>query len=167
MALSKIQSESVNLADDFAFSGTVTGAGVSGKVLQVLHFVSTSEKSTTSTSFVASGLFLDITPSATNSKIYAFMEFTMGTSANGPPEYKIYRDSTGIGGGTKFQADANWNNSLDRGSLTKLDSPNTTSSTRYELYFRRTGTGAARIGRNHDGFVTNNATSITLMEIAG
>ena len=27
MALSKIQSESVNLADDFAFSGTVTGAG--------------------------------------------------------------------------------------------------------------------------------------------
>ena len=26
MALSKIQSESVNLADDFAFSGTVTAA---------------------------------------------------------------------------------------------------------------------------------------------
>ena len=27
MALSKIQSESVNLADDFAFTGTVSGAG--------------------------------------------------------------------------------------------------------------------------------------------
>ena len=27
MALSKIQSESVNLADDFAFTGTITGAG--------------------------------------------------------------------------------------------------------------------------------------------
>ncbi len=28
MALSKIQAESVNLADDFAFTGTVTGAGL-------------------------------------------------------------------------------------------------------------------------------------------
>ena len=27
MALSKIQSESINLADNFAFTGTVTGAG--------------------------------------------------------------------------------------------------------------------------------------------
>jgi hypothetical protein len=27
MALSRIQSESMNLADDFAFTGTVTGAG--------------------------------------------------------------------------------------------------------------------------------------------
>ena len=29
MALSKIQSESINLADNFAFTGTVTGAGES------------------------------------------------------------------------------------------------------------------------------------------
>ena len=167
MALSKIQSESVNLADNFAFTGDVTGAGVSGKVLQVKHFMSNTEKSTASTSYNSSGLYLDITPSSTSSDIYVSMSFTMGTSANGPPEYRIYRGSTGIGGSTKFQADANWNNSLDRGTLTALDSPNTTSSTRYELYFRRTGTGTARIGRNHDGFVTNNSTLITLMEIAG
>ena len=32
MALSKIQSESVNLADDFAFTGTVSGAGSEGLV---------------------------------------------------------------------------------------------------------------------------------------
>ena len=30
MPLSKIQSESLNLADDFAFTGTVTGAGAAG-----------------------------------------------------------------------------------------------------------------------------------------
>ena len=29
MALSKIQSESINLADNFAFTGTVTGSGES------------------------------------------------------------------------------------------------------------------------------------------
>ena len=39
MALSKIQSESVNLADDFAFTGTITGAG-GGKVLQFKQFTS-------------------------------------------------------------------------------------------------------------------------------
>ena len=32
MPLSKIQSESINLADDFAFTGTVTGAGESDKI---------------------------------------------------------------------------------------------------------------------------------------
>ena len=32
MALSKIQSESINLADNFAFTGTVTGAGSEGLV---------------------------------------------------------------------------------------------------------------------------------------
>ena len=37
MALSKIQSESINLADTFAFTGTVSGAG-GGKVLQVKSF---------------------------------------------------------------------------------------------------------------------------------
>lgn len=38
MALSKIQSESVNLADNFAFTGTVTGAG--GQVHLITHTVS-------------------------------------------------------------------------------------------------------------------------------
>ena len=37
MALSKIQSESVNLADDYAFTGTVSGAGVGGKVFLLLQ----------------------------------------------------------------------------------------------------------------------------------
>ena len=36
MPISKMQSESVNLADNFAFTGTVTGAG-GGKILQVVH----------------------------------------------------------------------------------------------------------------------------------
>ena len=38
MALSKIQSESVNLADNFAFTGTVSGAG--GQVHLITHTVS-------------------------------------------------------------------------------------------------------------------------------
>jgi hypothetical protein len=40
MALSKIQSESINLADDYTFTGTVSGAG-GGKVLQFKQYEST------------------------------------------------------------------------------------------------------------------------------
>jgi len=42
MALSKIQSESVNLADDFAFSGTVTGAGETNNIVPVFSTTLTS-----------------------------------------------------------------------------------------------------------------------------
>ena len=48
MALSKIQSESVNLADDFAFTGTVSGAG-GGKVLQFKQYESNTAVRTTTT----------------------------------------------------------------------------------------------------------------------
>ena len=48
MALSKIQAESVNLGDDFAFTGTITGAG-GGKVLQVKRVESGTTVSSTST----------------------------------------------------------------------------------------------------------------------
>ena len=46
MAIDKIQAESINLADTFAFTGTVSGAG---KVLQVVHVESNSAISSSST----------------------------------------------------------------------------------------------------------------------
>ena len=48
MALSKIQSESINLADTYAFTGTVTGAG-GGKVLQFKQFTSSTAISSSTT----------------------------------------------------------------------------------------------------------------------
>ena len=48
MALSKIQSESINLADTFAFTGTVSGAG-GGKVLQFRQYESNTALRTTNT----------------------------------------------------------------------------------------------------------------------
>ena len=40
MPISLVQSESVNLADNFAFTGTVTGAG-GGKTLQMVRAAAT------------------------------------------------------------------------------------------------------------------------------
>ena len=69
MAITKIQAESMNLADTYAFTGTVSGAG-GGKIGQVIQTVKTDVFSTTSTSFVdVTGLTASITPSATSSKI--------------------------------------------------------------------------------------------------
>ena len=69
MALSKIQSKSVNLADNFAFTGNVTGAG---KVLQVVHqsYPTQTEVTGTTTSNASSiGLSATITPISTNNKL--------------------------------------------------------------------------------------------------
>ena len=64
MAITKLQAEALNLADTYAFTGTVTGAG-GGKVLQVV-FGSTSTETRNSTNTLAdTGLSASITPSAT------------------------------------------------------------------------------------------------------
>jgi len=69
MALSKIQSKSVNLAGNFAFTGNVTGAG---KLLQVVHqsYPTQTEVTGTTTSNASSiGLSATITPISTNNKL--------------------------------------------------------------------------------------------------
>ena len=63
MALSKIQAESINLADTFAFTGTVTGAG---KLGQVLTQTPTSSQISATSSYVDSGLSINITPASAN-----------------------------------------------------------------------------------------------------
>jgi len=153
------------------FSGSVTAAGGfvgAGKVLQVVQTRTESEKSTTSTSFVASGIYVNITPSSTSSKVLVSVGFTMGASSNGPPEYKLYRGTTALSNARmSFQADANWNNTTDRGTIEVLDSPSTTSLTTYQIYFKRNGTGTAWIGRSNDKSHPNISTYVTAMEIAG
>lgn len=68
MALTKTRSRGINLADTFAFTGTVSGAGVSGKVLQIIQDTDNTEFSTASTSFVrCTNLTASITPIQANS----------------------------------------------------------------------------------------------------
>jgi hypothetical protein len=92
----------------------------------------------------------------------------MGTTSTGPPEYKLYRGTTALSNARmSFQADNNWNTTTDRGTIEVLDSPNTTALTTYQIYFKRNGTGAARIGRSNDKSHATTSTYVTAMEIAG
>tara|TARA_A100001515_G_scaffold114233_1_gene95667 strand:+ start:205 stop:708 length:504 start_codon:yes stop_codon:yes gene_type:complete len=80
MAITKIQSESLNLADTYAFTGTVTGAGESNK--PYFHaYRSGSEQSIPATTFTKLQINTEIVDSASaydNSTNYRFTPQTAG-----------------------------------------------------------------------------------------
>jgi len=142
-----------------ANSGTATGFG---KVLQVVSTSTTSAVVTTSTSYVDINLSLNITPSATSSKIfviYTGTNETNGTSGN-RLALQILRDATQIadsdGIGTVGSVGV-----VTAASITKLDEPNTTSEITYKMQ-----------GKSNDGTVMvfnfgSNTGTLTAFEIAG
>ena len=106
-----------------------------GKVLQVVSTTSTSQYACSSASFVASGLSVSITPSATSSKIWISATFSGTSSFNRWGNYTLFRGSTNLGtSNTGFGAAKNISTIPQYViSLTHLDSPSTTSSTAYAV----------------------------------
>tara|TARA_R100001463_G_scaffold84826_1_gene139578 strand:- start:244 stop:747 length:504 start_codon:yes stop_codon:yes gene_type:complete len=92
MALIKARSRGINLADNFAFTGTISGAG-GGKVLQAQNFYTHAEISTSATSDTATIVTDQITPAATNSKILIWVQGGRGSYGGGSAEgvSKLYR----------------------------------------------------------------------------
>jgi len=120
------------------------GTGVTtytpGKILQA---VGTSDVitliSTTSTSYVTNGIELDITPSATSSKILLLYQHVcqIGAGASDHMGMTIFRDSTDLAGDEGLiinQVNSDW----IPVSMTYLDSPSSTSSLNYEIFFKTT-----------------------------
>jgi hypothetical protein len=102
-----------------------------GKVLQVVSTSTTSAVVTTSTSFVDIGLELSITPSSASNKI--FLIYTGVNETNGANKYcelQMLRDATqlAVQRGVSFSAGYYAPN-----SISKLDSPNTTSAITYKM----------------------------------
>ena len=146
MALSKIQAESMNLADTYAFSGTVSGAGVSGKILNVLHQPLNATSGTTSgSSSYATYVTKAITPSSTSSKILIIATingYTQYSGWDGPQATsRLLRGSTHIAGNNFFYSRANLNaakyHATDQ-NISFLDEPNSTSELTYNLQSRYT-----------------------------
>jgi len=142
---------------------TALPAGIGGKVLQVVSTSTTSSVVTTSTSYVDINLSLNITPSATSSKI--FVIYTGNNETNGSTGQRLaiqmLRDATQI-------ADADGIGNLNpatgavtSASISKLDEPNTTSLITYKMQ-----------GKSNDGTVVvfnlgSNTGTLTAYEIAG
>jgi len=138
----------------------------SGRVLQVVNATYATATSTTSTSFVASGLSASITPSnASNKVLITFSNPMSSPNVNDAAIATIFRGTTSgtnlgassLGFGVaQSSAGVNTRSVV---SATYVDSPATTSSQTYTIGFRtESGTSIAQAG--------NAMATITLMEIA-
>jgi hypothetical protein len=153
-----------------AVSGTILTTGSSGQsipkaalptgsVLQVVSVNSTSAQgTTTSTSFVASSLSASITPTSSSSKIFILVTSAGYTTSTNTGYFTIYRGASNLGGTFGFGGFST-NNSYDFLNMSILDSPATTSSTTYTVYYK-TDANTVALSDN------NLTSSMTLMEIA-
>ena len=140
-----------------------------GSILQVVNATSSSTNTTTSTSFQASSLAVSITPNSTSSKILIISHFsanqeTQASSGDGG-YFSIFRSGTNLGDASYGMIFVSTNSPpiYTGASLTWLDSPSTTSSVEYKLYFRSKSTGTVSAVTGSGG--ESRAASITAMEI--
>ena len=134
-----------------------------GSILQVVSATDSTERSTTSTSFGTSSntLSVAITPNTSTSKILVMVNTGVFKATGGSGFVTIYRNSTNLGGSggmAQFQQAV-----YSSTCITYLDSPATTSSTTYQLYFKSSDSNPAYINSNNGGGLV---CSITVMEVA-
>ena len=165
MALTRISNQSLT-------SVTALPAAIStGKVLQVVTATDSTQRNSSSTSFVTASntLSVDITPASTSNKIYVLCSFTAYQNVSGKSAgFTLYRETTDIGSG-----DWGFVNTFDTGSsgsprtignpmaLSILDSPSSTSAQTYQLYVKTESGGAVYVN------YSNVKGSITAFEIEG
>lgn len=158
MPLSKITSDSLN-------GGVPTRAQLpAGSVLQVVQGTLAASTSTASTSFVTTGLTVSITPTSATSKILVLSSITSAYVNGNGAQFTVYRNASNIapsGSGIQQNLMQLYSSALTQSNVSNsiLDSPATTSSTTYTVYF------AANSGTVY--FNANGQTSfIQVMEIA-
>ena len=162
----------------FTNSGSATGFG---KVLQVVSANKTDTASTTSTSFVATGLEVSITPSATSSKILINANPVFGGGVSAAVFSQLWRDSSVIiqadASGSRTRSSSGWlyvytgydGNPVP---IVYLDSPSSTSSLTYKImYMSSNASYTAYLNRSEQDADNANygvgVSTITAMEIAG
>ena len=138
---------------------TALPSGVGGKVLQVVQGTSSTDANTSSSTFVTTPLTASITPSSASSKILIIASWTMENDTSAAA-FDFDRSGTLVSGasdGIFRQQGTGANHGM---CMSFLDSPNTTSSRTYSLFYKRTSVGGTVY------FVASPCkTSIILMEI--
>ena len=162
------------ISDNAITAAKATGFG---KIAQVVTATDTSARSTTSTTFVtaSSGATVNITPSATSSKIFIICTGSVSCGdGNDGWVTTIYRDSTNIGHATSGLATgtsvAGVQASYYPMTMAILDSPSTTSQVTYQLYVKTInadsdGSTTTNIGHTVSGSGNPVPTHITAFEV--
>jgi hypothetical protein len=155
-------SDGTTQATSAIVSGYVPYANLpTGSVLQVVNGNGSTVTTTTSATYVTTGITATITPKFVTSKILVIVSGVLDSQASGVQGYAtIYRGGFNIfdanGFGTNYSGGARLISAV---SNTYLDSPATTSATTYTIYIKAGGGTVA--------FTQNSTASITLLEIAG
>ena len=160
----------VNLASNVTGTMPVANGGsgrtaVTGNVLQVVNATSIVTSTTSSTSFVdITDLTVNITPSATSSKVFVIMHVAgihSTVTALSGVTMRIYQgaDISGEAVNIGFGDTAALNQNA---SLQALDSPSSTSELTYKGQFRNREVQNVTVGNS-----TGETCTITVMEIAG
>lgn len=134
------------------------------RILQVVHMETATLVTSSSTTFIGSGLTLSITPQATSSKILIFsvssIAKTAGNLANGV-NLRMRRGSTVLTSQTAVLYTGTTIIQVGTSPMIYLDSPNTTSATTYDVQFANF-TAAAQAEHNANG----SASTLVLMEVS-
>lgn len=174
MALSVIQAESMNLADTFAFTGTVTGAG-GGKLLK---FASDQGANTSSSATIPQDntvptisegtevFSIAFTPTAATSTLLIQADFQLSAGSNSQYlMWTLFEDSTCIGAWSHASPYSN------NGGLASFNVPRAASSTSARTYSVRAGCSSGTGGTVYIGDVYSNnygalnANYMTIQEI--
>ena len=122
-----------------------------GKVLQVVEGTHATGVSTTSTSYVTTGLDVDITCSATSSKVLIIASFQgQQSGSDSPARWTIYRDTSDLdSSGNGFGITrGNVANLFANPAMVLVDSPSSTSELTYTVYMK-VGSGTATSNTNN------------------
>jgi hypothetical protein len=147
------------IADSAITTGKI---GYAGAVLQTVYAQINSSISINSTTFATTGLSATITPTRSNSKILAKISGSFYNSGSGVLYFTLYRGATNLEptSGRGF-IECNTNGTGGSGTAVNyLDSPATTSSTTYTVYWKNGGINISY------WCVDGTPATLTLMEIA-
>jgi hypothetical protein len=155
---------------------TVAGKPIlnsTGSILQVVNANTngqTGEISTTSSTYVTTGLSVTITPISASSKLFVQFCFnnkfyTAGRSGDNGVATKIYRDGSAINTATNdtlfYRSDANASNNHTMAVINHYVPANSTASTTFTLYFQASWGAGGYISKD---WGTN---QFTVWEISG
>jgi len=134
-----------------------------GKILQVVYAYGVSNTTSTSTSYVTTGIVGTITPSSATSKILVIASSQFSVSTSNIGYMTIFRgavEGTNLGPANGFALITTASDSTPQSLQTAvyLDSPNTTSAQDYTIGFKTNG-GSVTVNNANNG-------TITLMEVS-
>jgi len=138
IALSKLSTTGTASSSNFLRGdGVWTAISTSGTIVSTNEAIDTTQRSTTSSAFVdlSSNLSITITPGSSSNKFLILTD--LWCRGDGNETYTtIYRGATNLGDSTRGLTANPINEDYTRSPLIYLDSPATTSSITYKLYFK-------------------------------